>query len=209
VRRRLSGYSLPLLTVGYATAIVATSVWLETSTARTESRVMQATSTNIAHLTHDPWFVLPASAFITRGGLLAAIAGCLLCVGLLELSVGHRLTLAVAATGHVMGTLVSEGVVAIRLAADDVPVSARRILDVGPSYVLVACAATVISSSQVDPRLRLACAIAVAPVFLFTAIRLPAGRVDAVGHLTAAVVGVLWALWLSRHRQPAAPVGAT
>jgi membrane associated rhomboid family serine protease len=46
--------------------------------------------------------------------------------------------------------------------------------------------------------MRLACAVALAPVFVFTAWRLPAGRVDAIGHLTAALVGVWWARWVDR-----------
>jgi hypothetical protein len=196
---------LPRVTLLYAAALLATNIWLEAASPSTEARVLQATSTNIAHLTHDPWFVIPASAFFTRGGLLIALAGCLLCVGVLEMTAGWRLTLAVAVTGHVVGTLVSEGVEAVRLAAGDVPDSARRLLDVGPSYVLVACAVTVIASTDVDPRLRIVCAVALAPVFVFTAWRLPSGRVDAIGHLTAALVGMLWAFWLVRHRRPVRP----
>ena len=205
MRRALSNLSLPRVTLVYAAALLATNVWLETARPSTEARVLQAASTNIAHLTHDPWFVIPASALFTRGGLLAAIAGCLICVGVLELFTGWRVTLAVAMTGHVVGTLVSEGVVAIRLAAGDLPSSQRHLLDVGPSYILVACAATVIASPQADPRLRLACAVAIAPVFVFTAWRLPAGRVDAIGHLTSALVGILWAVWLHRRSAVASP----
>jgi membrane associated rhomboid family serine protease len=188
------------MTLVYAAALLATNIWLESAPRHTESRVLEAMSTNIAHLVHDPWFVLPASAFFTRGGLAVAIAGCLICVGLLEMSAGWRVTLAVAATGHVVGTLVSEGVEAVRLAAGDVPDSARHLLDVGPSYILVACATTVISSRNADRRMRFVCAVALAPVFVFTAWRLPAGRVDAIGHLTAAFVGVWWARWTDRRR---------
>lgn len=200
MQRALKRFPLPGVALVYAAALLATNIWLETSPARTEARVLQATSTNLAHLTHDPWFVLPASAFFTRGGLAIAVAGCLLCVGALELTNGWRTTLAVAAVGHVVGTLVSEGVEAVRLAAGDVPDSARRLLDVGPSYILVACAATVIASTHVDPRLRIVCAVALAPVFVFTAWRLPAGRVDAIGHLTAALVGLFFAVWMRRQR---------
>jgi membrane associated rhomboid family serine protease len=89
---------------------------------------------------------------------------------------------------------------AIRLAVGDVPDSARHLLDVGPSYVLVACAATLIAWPAADLRLRVISALALTPVFVFTAWRLPAGRVDAIGHLTAALVGVLWAVWLTRRR---------
>lgn len=198
--RTLRRPTLPLVTLVYAAALLATNVWLETSPSRTEARVLQATSTNLDHLSHDPWFVLPVSAFFTRGGLLVALAGCLVCVGLLEIAVGWRMTLVVAATGHLVGTLVSEGVEAVRLAAGDIPDSARRLLDVGPSYVLVACAVTVIAWTDADPRLRVACAVALAPVFVFTAWRLPAGRVDAIGHLTAAFVGLFWAVWMQRRR---------
>jgi hypothetical protein len=200
VQRALSSSPLPRVTLVYAAALLATNVWLETGPARTEARVLQATSTNLSHLEHDPWFVLPSSALFTRGGLAIALVGCLICVGLLEVTAGWRATLAVAATGHVVGTLVSEGVEAIRLAAGDVPDSARHLLDVGPSYILVACATTVIASRQADPRMRLVCAAALAPVFVFTAWRLPAGRVDAIGHLTAALVGVWWARWIDRRR---------
>ena len=198
MQRALSSRPLPLVTLVYAAALLATNAWLETSSMHTESRVLEATSTNIAHLVHDPWFVLPASAFFTRGGLAVAIAGCLICVGLLEVTAGWRMTLAVAATGHIVGTLVSEGVEAIRLAAGDIPDSARHLLDVGPSYILVACATTVIASRHADRRMRLICAVALAPIFVFTAWRLPAGRVDAIGHLTAALVGVGWARWIDR-----------
>jgi rhomboid family protein len=198
VPRGPSKLPLPVLTLSYAPALLATNLWLESSPPRTEARVLQAASTNLFHLSHDPWLVLPASAFFTRGGLAAALAGCLLCVGVLEMAAGRRLALAVAVTGHVLGTLVSEGVVAARIAAGGLPQSARRLLDVGPSYVLVACAVTVIAWPQVDLRLRIACAVGLLPVFVFTAWRLPAGRVDAIGHLTAALVGLLWAVWLGR-----------
>ena len=200
MQRALTSVPLPRVTFGYAAVLLATNIWLESASPRTEARVLQAASTNLAHLTHDPWFVLPASALFTRGGLAVAIAGCIVCVGVLELAAGWRATIVVAATGHLVGTLVSEGVVAIRIAAGDLPDSARHLLDVGPSYVLVACASTVIAWPQADPRLRAACAIALAPVFVFTAVRLPAGRVDAIGHLTSALVGMLCAVWLTRHR---------
>ena len=198
MRRALGGHSLPRVTLLYAVALLATNVWLESSSPRTEAKVLQATSTNLFHLGHDPWLVLPVSAFFTRGGLWIAIAGCFLCVGLLEISLGWRVTLAVASVGHVIGTLVSEGIVAVRLALGDLPDSARRILDVGPSYVLVACAATVIAWPETDSRLRIACAIGVAPIFVFTAWRLPAGRVDAIGHATAALTGLAIALAMRR-----------
>jgi membrane associated rhomboid family serine protease len=202
VWRGRSGLRIPVVALGYAGVLLATNVWLETGPASTERRVLASVSTDVAHLGRDPWVVLPASALFTRGGLVFALAGCLVCVGLLEMAVGPRLTVLVAVAGHVIGTLVSEGVVAVRIAVNDLPDSARHALDVGPSYILVACALTVVGWHGVDTRLRIAAAVVLAPLFVFTAVRLPAGRVDAIGHLTAATVGLAFALWLRRRPRP-------
>jgi membrane associated rhomboid family serine protease len=93
---------------------------------------------------------------------------------------------------------VSEGVVAVRIATHDAPSSARGLLDVGPSYVIVGCAAAVIAWSTTSRPLRVVVAVAITPLFIFTAWRLPQGRVDAMGHMTAFVVGVAWAWWKRR-----------
>lgn len=189
---------LPRLAIAYAVALLATNVWLETSSASYEQRVLQSMSTNVWHLIHDPWVVVPASAFFTTGGLPYALAGALVCMGLLEMQIGWVVTVLVAVSGHLIGTAVSEGVVAIRVALHDLPSSARHSLDVGPSYVLVACATCVIAWMRATPLSRLACALGLVPVFVFTAWRIPAGDIDAVGHLTSACVGVAWGWALTR-----------
>ena len=193
------GRRVPALTLAYAAALLATNIWLELASPRVEGRVLQDASTNLAHLLHDPWFVLPASALFTRGGLVYALIGCALCLAPLELVEGPRRALVIGLAGHVIGTLVSEAVVAVRIAAGDLPESARHVLDVGPSYILVATAAAVIASTRVGRRLRVLCALAIAPVFVYTAWRLPDGRIDSIGHLTAGLVGIVSAVWL-RHR---------
>ena len=189
---------LPLVACGYALALLATNAWLESSSPRVEAHVLADVSTNLHHLTRDPLAVLATSAFFTRGGLVFALAGALLCVGLLERVAGPRRTLMVAVSAHVIGTLVSEGVVAIRIAAHDLPAAARNLLDVGPSYVIVGCAAAAIAWPAAPRVVRVLCAVGIAPLFIFTAWRLPAGRVDAMGHVTAFVVGVAWAWWQRR-----------
>ena len=189
---------MPLLPVAYALVLIGTSVWLETSSPAYERRVLAAMSTDVWHLTHDPWIVVPGSAFFTTGGLPYAIAGALVCMGLLEWESGLLVTLLVAVTAHLIGTGVSEGIVAIRVATHDLPGSSRHALDVGPSYVLVACATCVIAWRRALPWSRLVCAVGLIPIFVFTAWRIPNGDVDAVGHLTAAGVGVAWGLALTR-----------
>lgn len=187
---------VPLVPVVYALALLGTNIWLETSSPGYEHRVLESMSTDVWHLAHDPWVVVPGSAFFTTGGLPYAIAGALVCMGLLEWEAGLLVTILVAVSGHVIGTAVSEGVLAIRIATHDVPGSERHALDVGPSYVLVACAACVIAWRKALPWSRLVCAVGLIPIFVFTAWRIPYADVDAVGHLTAAAVGAVcgWAL---------------
>ena len=134
---------MPLAAVGYAVVLLATSIWLEMSSPGYEHRVLQGMSTDVWHLSHDPWVVLPGSAFFTTGGLPYALAGALVCMGLLEREAGLLVTLLVAVSAHLIATGLSEGVLAIRVAVHDLPSSARHELDVGPSYVLVACATRV------------------------------------------------------------------
>ncbi len=189
---------IPRVAVGYALILVATNIWLETSSPHYERHVLGQMSTDIWHLSHDPWVVVPASAFFTTGGLLYAIAGAVVCLGLLEREAGLLLTLLVAVSGHLIGTAVSEGVLAIRVSVHDLPGSAKHAIDVGPSYILVACATCVIAWRRAWPSSRVICAIGLIPLFVYTAWRIPDADVDAVGHLTAACVGVCWGWALSR-----------
>lgn len=199
---------IPRVALGYAAILLATNIWLETSSAGYEHHVLAQMSTDIWHLSHDPWVVVPASAFFTTGGLLYALAGAIVCLGLLEREAGLLLTLLVAISAHLIGTAVSEGVLAIRISVDDLPASAQHAIDVGPSYVLVGCATCVIAWRNALPSARLICALGVIPVFVFTAWRIPYADVDAVGHLTAACVGACWGWALARHGTAPRPSGS-
>lgn len=190
---------IPRVALGYALILLATNVWLETSSVHYEHHVLQQMSTDVWHLSHDPWVVIPASAFFTTGGLLYAIAGAIVCLGLLEREAGLLVTLLVAVSGHLVGTAVSEGVQAVRVSVQDLPASAQHAIDVGPSYILVACATSVIAWQKAWPSSRAICAVGLIPVFVFTAWRIPYGAVDAVGHLTAACVGACWGWGLSHY----------
>ena len=200
---------IPRVAVAYAVVLLATSVWLETSAPGYEHRVLLSMSTDLWHLSHDPWVVLPGSAFFTTGGLPYAIAGALVSLGLLEREAGLLLTLLVAVSAHLLGTAVSEGVLAVRVATHDAPDTARHAIDVGPSYILVACATCVIAWRNAWPVSRVVCALGLVPIFVFTAWRIPNGDVDAVGHLTAACVGVIWGWALTRRGVTPRRSGAT
>ena len=97
-------------------------------------------STSVANLEHHPVASLVLSAFIAGGS--AAIWPVLIALALFgaNRALGSVRAAVIFAAAHVIGTLVSEGIVAYRVDAGLLPVSSRHLLDVGPSYVVVAAA---------------------------------------------------------------------
>ncbi|HET7310194.1 MAG TPA: rhomboid-like protein [Mycobacteriales bacterium] len=207
---RVAGGRLPIVTAGYALALFVSNIWLELSAPRTEARVLHDVSTNLHHLTRDPWLVLPASAFFTRANVMFAVAGVILGVGALERIAGWRSALMAGITAHLLGTVVSEGIVAIRIAAHDVSPSARHLLDVGPSYVIVGCAAAAAVWVGTSRNVQIAAAAALTPLLVLTAVRLPHLKVDAIGHVTAALTGLALATVTRRrgYARAECPVGS-
>lgn len=94
-------------------------------------------STNVHNLPRDPIGCMFASAFIPDGSLLAWPA--LLALPMFPANgiLGNWRTVLVCGTGHVIGTLVSEGILWYQIAHGTMPASDRLIIDVGPSYVVV------------------------------------------------------------------------
>jgi hypothetical protein len=92
-------------------------------------------STNLVNLHTHPLTALVASAFASPDVpgtdlLILAAAGVVL-----ESRVGWRRTLAVAAAGHVIATLITEGAVLLAILSGNEARQAARQLDVGISYV--------------------------------------------------------------------------
>lgn len=97
-------------------------------------------STSVASLEHDPLGSLAVSAFVAGGGLGGAVTWLpLIAVAMFGAcrAIGGARTVAVCAAGHVIGTLVSEGIVAWRVRVGVLGGSYRHLTDVGPSYVVV------------------------------------------------------------------------
>ena len=95
-------------------------------------------STSVANLEHEPILPLVLSAFVVPDHfgvwpLLIALA-----VFGANRALGSARTALVCVAGHVVGTVVSEGIVAYRVDAGLLPVADRYLVDVGPSYVVVA-----------------------------------------------------------------------
>ena len=131
IRRRYLTASVFL--AGFA-VVAATGAVLP---ARDRSAVAVWASTSVANLEHHPVGSLVLSAFIAGGSAWGWLL--LIALGMFgaNRALGNRRTALICVAGHVIGTLVSEGIVAYRVNAGLLPVSSRYLLDVGPSYVVV------------------------------------------------------------------------
>jgi hypothetical protein len=171
-----------------------------------QSAVRQWASTNVVNLHHDPASSLAASAFIPSSFAVAWPVLIALALFGANRALGNWRTAVVCVTGHVVGTLVSEGIVDYRVAHGVLPVSAARILDVGPSYVVVSAIAVAVLygswPARVAATLDLAVLVIVGNIFG----GLSKLDVAAVGHATAiaasALAGSLLAWQLRRSRRP-------
>jgi hypothetical protein len=159
-------------------------------------------STSVANLEHEPVGPLIVSAFVAPGYFLAWPALILLVLPGAGRALGSTRTALVCAAGHVIGTLVSEGIVAYRVDAGQLPHADRNLIDVGPSYVVVSA---IVIAVMCGSRLARAAALADFAVLVFPGhIFGGLSRLDvaAVGHLTAAVTAAaITAAILARRRQ--------
>lgn len=160
-------------------------------------------STNVANLEHEPIGPLVLSAFVGPGYPLFWAALIALAVFGASRALGNARTALICVTGHVIGSLVSEGIVAYRVDAGQLPVTDRYLTDVGPSYVVVS--AIVIAVMCGTWLVRAAAAIDFAVLVIGGHIfgGLSHLEVAAVGHLTAlvtaaAAVTLTLARWRSR-----------
>jgi hypothetical protein len=169
-----------------------------------QAAVLGWASTNVHNLSHDPVGSLVASAFVAQGSFPAAWPA-LIALAMFGAcwALGNWRTALVCAAGHVVGTLVSEGIVGYRVSRGLLPASDRFIVDVGPSYVVVS--AIVVAVLYGSWLARAAAAIDLALLVFVGDIfgGLSALNVTAVGHVTAmivaAVIGSLLA-WQARRR---------
>ncbi|HYZ55468.1 MAG TPA: rhomboid-like protein, partial [Streptosporangiaceae bacterium] len=157
-------------------------------------------STSVANLEHHPAGSLAVSAFIAEGSAYAWPALIALAAFGANRGLGNGRTAVVCAAGHVIGTLVSEGIVAYRVDQGMLPTSYRHILDVGPSYVVVSAivVALVFGSRPARAAAALDLAVLVFAGRIFSGL----GHLDvaAVGHLTALLVAASGAMLIRARR---------
>jgi hypothetical protein len=190
--RRLSR-RWPIVGTAYTAMLVGAYCWWILQSPQQRVAVLMDSSTDLAHLEKAPWQVLPES-FVWPGNFIVYWAVVvLLCVGALELVRGPVVTLVTGLVAHVLGTLVSEGIVAIRIAAGELSSSARHLQDVGPSYIVAACAAAVIASPRAPRALRVGCAVTLVPLVVTAFDVHDTSQVASIGHAVAILVGLLMA----------------
>ncbi len=170
--------------------------------ASTRSRIVEWTSTNVDRLLAQPFGPLLASPFVVLERPALWISLTALGLALVENRLGWGRTLGIVLGGHVVGTLVSEGIVAWRHSHGELPDSALHQVDVGVSYVAVAAlAAAVVVARPVWLKLLPAAALGVVgPNLVHGLDRL---ETASVGHVTAflfaGIVG--WVSVVGEHRR--------
>jgi hypothetical protein len=174
--------------LGFVAGLAVAAVVLATRDEDTRAQGIVWASTNLANLGQHPVPALIASAFVVADGDSAAwmvVAG----VALVALAwrLGPRRTLAVITAAHLLGTGVSEGVVAWRLHTGAAPSQARHLIDVGPSYVVVAALVGAVIAGPWQARLVGAGGFALLAPSLF--VGLTDLDVAAVGHVCAIAIG--------------------
>jgi len=159
-------------------------------------------STNVANLEHEPVGPLLLSAFVGPGNLLIWPVLIALAVFGASRALGNARATLACVTAHVAGSLVSEGIVAYRVDAGQLPATGRHLTDVGPSYVVVS--AIVIAAVCGTWPARAAAALDFAVLVTGGHIFGGLSRLDvsAVGHLTALVTAAAAVtLTLARRRR--------
>ncbi|MGB6457720.1 MAG: rhomboid-like protein [Streptosporangiaceae bacterium] len=155
-------------------------------------------STSVQNLTHHPVVSLVASAFFPTSFLLAWPVLIALALFGATSVFGSWRTAITCAAGQVVGTVVSEGIVGYRTAIGSLPHADRFLLDVGPSYVVVAALAVGLLYGgwlvRAAALLDLVLLIFVGQIFA----GLSHLQVAPVGHVTALITGIVVGTALAR-----------
>ena len=184
--------------------LAAELVWVLLSP-RAQAGLTAWASTSVANLEHEPAGPLVLSAFVGPGSLLAWPVLIALAAFGASRALGNARTALACMAGHVIGSLLSEGIVAYRVDAGQLAVTDRYLTDVGPSYVVLS--AIVIAATCGTWLARAAAALDFA--VLVTGGHIFGGLshldVSAVGHLTALVTAAAAVMLTLARRRTARP----
>jgi hypothetical protein len=175
-----------------------------------QARLIGWASTNVANLEHEPVGPLLVSAFVTPGYFATWPVLIALALFGANRALGNVRTALVCLAGQVVGSLVSEGIVAYRVDVGQLSVANRHLADVGPSYVVVSAIVIALACGTWLARALAAVdlVLLVFPGQIFAG--LSQLDVSAVGHLTAMLTAAAaTALIIARgHRRDRPAAGA-
>ncbi len=164
-----------------------------------------ATSTTLHQMLRHPLGVLLGSIpWVADGPVAPWLAFAALAVGGLEATVGSVAVLAVAFGGHTAATLISEGILGLRVEAGGLPSSALHVLDVGPSYALGGALAALVALPT-PRRLRTVAGMTLAVVGPVMMYGVTDGDLDGIGHTAALALGGLAGTIPALRRRAARP----
>jgi hypothetical protein len=116
-----------------------------------QARLVAWASTDVANLEHEPVLPLLVSAFVAPGYVAAWPVLIALALFGANWALGNGRTALVCLAGQVIGTLVSEGIVAYRVDAGQLAEASRHLSDVGPSYVVVSAVVVALAPRRQPP----------------------------------------------------------
>lgn len=126
-------------TFGYAVVLAGTSLLGRYADPELVDALLRGSSTDVAHLAHNPLLVLVASALWIAGGITSPYAiAFLLVLTALERRIGGLRTAGVFLLGHVVATLATEVPVGLSVLAGHLPGSSLHRLDYGISFGVAA-----------------------------------------------------------------------
>ncbi|MGC4948970.1 rhomboid-like protein [Streptomyces sp. DT224] len=171
----------------WLTALFVTTVIVHQMSPAFEEEFLRRQSTNIHELSQNPVRTLITSAFWIDGGTWLPYAVLYTVFHApAERRLGTPRWLTVAATAHVLATLVSESVLAWAIRHGHAPLSAAHTLDIGVSYALAGVVAVL--TSYVPRPWRPVYLFAVLVIYTVPLITNP--TFTDIGHLTAALTGL-------------------
>ncbi len=166
-------------------------------------------STNVASLRQHPVPALVLSAFLPSGWPFGWLVPIALTMFGANRAVGTARLALICAAGHLIGTGVSEGIVAYRVDHGSLPPTWSHIPDVGPSYVVVSAIVVAVMFGTWLTRVTALVVFAFLTFVSHIFAGLTSLHVAAIGHLTAIVTAVALGLVLAVRRRgaEAAPGG--
>ena len=173
---------------GYALGLVAGSAVLAARSSAGRTALLDWASTDRANLADHPVSALVFSAFLAESDLLPWLALALVGLGATGRVLGAWRTLLLVTTAHLVGTLVSEGILWYRIDHGLAPPGAVHLRDVGPSYLVVAALVAGLAYGRLPGRILAGTGFALLAPSLFGG--LDRWEVAPLGHVCAIVLAL-------------------